>query len=390
MEAQALQHKQIVRRLALLEWFIPHSAKAMPMGGTAEEGDAYRTALLIIQVFLISILSIVCTNIFLYTLAESANQHYVLMNLGLGLTMSLLALLFIKTYDASINAMGNAYASLILVSAIGNNMITGLSWEAPYLPLVMFLPVWAFLICDIKSGLLWSCATASVFWMVFLVEPLGLNFPQVLPETLLSQTHLAAWLMTVSLVAFCVYAYQSSYKHLSERLAKERSFFAYHADHDTLTGLANRSLFYRRAAKAIDFALEEGVKAAVIYIDLDDFKQINDNFGHQVGDELLISKAEKIKTAVRQSDTVARLGGDEFGVVLHAVNTKTIERVMNLLNRELNEPVTINGISHKISASLGLSIAPDHGVIIDRLLQHADSEMYAEKRKQTPGYPKAF
>ena len=91
--------------------------------------------------------------------------NYVLMNLGLGLTTSLLALLFIKTYDASINAMGNAYASLIFVCAIGNNMITGLSWEAPYLPLVMFLPVWVFLICDIKSGLLWSCATASVFWI---------------------------------------------------------------------------------------------------------------------------------------------------------------------------------------------------------------------------------
>lgn len=360
------------------------------MGGTAEEGDAYRTALLIIQVFFISILSISCTNMFLYTLAEPASQHYILMNLSVGLITSFLALLFIKASDASINAMGNAYASLILACAIGNNMITGLSWQSPYLPLIMFLPVWAFLICDIKSGLLWSCATASVFCVVFLLEPLALNFPQVLPETVMSQTRLAAWLMTVSLVALCVYAYQSSYKHLSDRLAKERSFFAYHADHDTLTGLANRSLFYRRAAKAVDFALEEGLKAAVIYIDLDDFKQINDNFGHQVGDELLVSKAKKIKQAVRQSDTVARLGGDEFGIVLHAVDTKTINRLMSILKRELNEPLTINGISHTVSASLGLSIAPEHGVIIDRLLQHADSEMYAEKRDQPPVYPKPF
>jgi len=365
---------------ALLDWFIPRSLKAIARVDAAEENDPYQSALLVIAVFFVSMLSIICTNILLYNLAEPASQLYVLINLTVGLAVSIAALLFIKVVDVSVNSMGNAYACVVLVSTMGCNILGGLSWDSPGLPLILFIPVWTFLICDIKSGLFWSLVTASVFVLVFLLEPLDLEFPRVFPEHMLSRAYLYTWLMTVCLVAFCVYAYQSSYKKLSERLARERSFFAYHADHDTLTGLANRSLFYRRAAKAVDFALEEGAKAAVIYIDLNDFKQINDNYGHQVGDELLINKAEKIKAAVRASDTVARLGGDEFGIILHAVNNETINRLMTSLKGELNEAVVINGVSHKVTASLGLSMAPEHGVIIDDLMQHADHAMYAQKR----------
>ena len=99
----------------------------------------------------------------------------------------------------------------------------------------------------------------------------------------------------------------------------------------------------------------------------------------------MTNKTKKIKAVVRASDTVARLDGDEFGIILHAVNNETINRLMTSLKGELNEAVVINGVSHKVTASLGLSMAPEHGVIIDDLMQHADHAMYAQKRGEPHG-----
>ena len=380
MEAQGLQQPATIARRRMLDWFIPASIKATPSADIDSHYDPYMTSQIILSVFAVSILSIVFTSFVYYVMADPAYQGYVLLSASISLVATIMGMSFTRLVDGSMNMMGNAYAFSTLVCLICVNLLGGFSWSSPNLPLVLFLPVWAFLMCDIRSGIIWSLISACFYLAVFVAGSLPLNIPMVFQADLLSQVHLASWMMAVGLVAFCVYAYQSSYRELSERLTRERSFFAYHADHDTLTGLANRNLFYRRAAKAIDFALEEQLKAAFIYIDLNDFKQINDNFGHQVGDEVLVNKAEKIKSVVRSSDTVARLGGDEFGIVLHAVNIETINRLMHILNKALDEPVVINGINHSVSASLGLSIAPDHGVIIDRLMQHADNAMYAEKR----------
>lgn len=160
----------------------------------------------------------------------------------------------------------------------------------------------------------------------------------------------------------------------------DRSRCAHASLHDPLTGLANRTLFQRRADEAITFAAQENGIVAIIYIDLDDFKEVNDNYGHQAGDELLAVISGRIRSVVRSSDTAARLGGDEFAIVLHGVNDRgAVVKICDKLSRVLMQPADIGHSTLQVSGSIGVAITPDHGDNIDSLMCHADKDMYHAK-----------
>ena len=153
------------------------------------------------------------------------------------------------------------------------------------------------------------------------------------------------------------------------------------AFHDPLTALANRALFYDRIEHALARTRREEGQVAILYLDLDDFKGVNDRFGHAAGDRLLVDVAQRLRACVRSVDTAARLGGDEFGVLLEAVvgpnePVRTGERVLAALSR----PFTLDGETVGLSVSVGVAIsdAEDRGV--DELLRRADLAMYSAKR----------
>lgn len=153
------------------------------------------------------------------------------------------------------------------------------------------------------------------------------------------------------------------------------------AFYDSLTGLPNRLLFAERINQAMMISKRLKSMMAVCFLDLDEFKSVNDIFGHSAGDTLLVEMANRMQNHVRESDTVARMGGDEFAILL--INIKNIEECETIITKildSINEPYTLpNKESVKVSASIGITLYPHDNVASDILLRHADQAMYLAK-----------
>ncbi|MCZ7563177.1 MAG: GGDEF domain-containing protein [Burkholderiales bacterium] len=149
---------------------------------------------------------------------------------------------------------------------------------------------------------------------------------------------------------------------------------------DALTGLPNRALLADRFAVTSAQARRHGHMLAVLMLDLDDFKRVNDTLGHDAGDRLLAHAAEVIRHGVRESDTVARFGGDEFVVLLGELHHfAEAGMVAQKLVARLCEPVTIAGHATEPGASIGIAMWPEHGIELGELLRLADQGLYAAK-----------
>jgi diguanylate cyclase (GGDEF)-like protein len=152
------------------------------------------------------------------------------------------------------------------------------------------------------------------------------------------------------------------------------------AQHDMLTGLANRALFSDRLNQALVIAQRDHTRFALLYLDLDKFKPVNDNYGHAVGDVLLKEVALRMTQRVRESDTVARIGGDEFVILLRAIDAGHGEiTVAESIRNSLNQPFQIENHPIAISCSIGIAIYPDHGRTEAELSRQADAAMYRAK-----------
>jgi diguanylate cyclase (GGDEF)-like protein len=171
----------------------------------------------------------------------------------------------------------------------------------------------------------------------------------------------------------------------SMRHARERQRMQAHlqhgALHDELTSLAKRTLLQQRIANALARSRRSGNTFAVIYIDLDHFKAINDTHGHDVGDAVLIAVGHRLKAAVREYDTVARLGGDEFAILLDTlIDAAEAETVAQRVLASLSPPVRLARKEVEITASMGISVFPEGGDAAEALLRSADQAMYSAKR----------
>ncbi len=167
----------------------------------------------------------------------------------------------------------------------------------------------------------------------------------------------------------------------STKLKRQAEDNEYLALHDSLTGLPNRSLFHERAGQAILVARREGWNLAVMIMDLDRFKEINDTLGHHHGDLVLQEMGNRLRPLLRETDTVARLGGDEFAVLLpHVHSTNTTLQVADKIQKALERPFYIQGLALDIDASVGIAIFPTHGKDIHGLLRRADVAMYVAKQ----------
>lgn len=151
------------------------------------------------------------------------------------------------------------------------------------------------------------------------------------------------------------------------------------ASHDALTGLPNRTFFYDYLDKGIARARRHNTVLAVLFIDLDRFKNINDTMGHDMGDELLKAVASQLRNALRDEDTVARFGGDEFVIMLDNLKIDAIEYVMTKVTRAIKTPVELQGRQVVITPSIGISCFPQNGQTPDQLIKYADVAMYHAK-----------
>ncbi|WP_335922790.1 EAL domain-containing protein [Shewanella chilikensis] len=152
------------------------------------------------------------------------------------------------------------------------------------------------------------------------------------------------------------------------------------ANYDALTGLPNRRMFTEHLGNEIRKAVRHQQRFALLFLDLDFFKEVNDTLGHDMGDLLLVETSERLQACVRESDVVARLGGDEFTLLLSDVQDHNgVERVANHILSSLAEPFKLGDETAFISASIGITLYPDDGQTVELLLKHADQAMYAAK-----------
>jgi diguanylate cyclase (GGDEF)-like protein/PAS domain S-box-containing protein len=175
--------------------------------------------------------------------------------------------------------------------------------------------------------------------------------------------------------------YVAQFFDITERKRRDELIWKY-ANYDLLTGLPNRRLFHDRLAQEIKKANRAEQQLALLFIDLDEFKQINDGFGHDKGDLLLVEAARRIGKCVRETDTVARLGGDEFTVILPDFGSgSVIERIVSSIILELSAPFMLEEGTGIVSASVGVALYPADAPDVAGLLKCADQAMYEAKKR---------
>ena len=165
----------------------------------------------------------------------------------------------------------------------------------------------------------------------------------------------------------------------AERTASRRAL------HDPMTGLPNRTLFDDRLTQAIAGAERHGRTLAVMFLDLDRFKLVNDTHGHAAGDAVLAAVAQRLLGCVREEDTVCRNGGDEFLYLLINPSTRNdVARIAGQVHASIAEPIGVDALQLAITPSIGIALFPDHGRSADRLVAQADAAMYRAKQLRKP------
>jgi diguanylate cyclase (GGDEF)-like protein len=169
-------------------------------------------------------------------------------------------------------------------------------------------------------------------------------------------------------------------RRVTRRLRRQVEEIEHQAMHDNLTGLPNRVLFRDRVQQALHGAGRSSTEVAVMFLDLDRFKEVNDTLGHESGDVLLREVGQRLGQSLRAGDTIARLGGDEFGVLAAGLDDADGALVIaRKLRQAVEWPFTLRGLTLEVEASIGIAMFPEHGADVDTLLRHADVAMYQSK-----------
>lgn len=202
-------------------------------------------------------------------------------------------------------------------------------------------------------------------------------------EKTVVERYILIWIVLVIGVFLFSYFYTRNVMRKNELSNQLRNL----ATHDKLTGLPNRALFLDRLQQALSETNRYKYKVAVFFLDLDGFKKINDSYGHDIGDLLLVEVAARMKKSVRESDTVARMGGDEFTIILSRLNSSEEAAAMAVrLINEISLPVHLASHICSVGVSIGIGMYPEDGTDVEILLQKADSAMYKVKQNSKNNY----
>ncbi|WP_017222542.1 EAL domain-containing protein [Moritella dasanensis] len=177
-----------------------------------------------------------------------------------------------------------------------------------------------------------------------------------------------------------------SFRDITERKEADELIWK-QANLDFLTGLPNRYMLHDSLKNELNKAKRSGKSVAILFLDLDHFKEINDTLGHDIGDKLIQDTAKRLRRCVRETDTIARLGGDEFTVVLGELDEfNTVERIANKILNHISQPFQCGDEMVHISSSIGITTYPEDGIAVDTLLKNADQAMYAAKEQGRNGF----
>jgi diguanylate cyclase (GGDEF)-like protein len=273
-----------------------------------------------------------------------------------------------------------ASAYIILLMAV---ILMGGFSESPAVVLLLLVPVYVSMLTGRNSVLAWSLVVAVTTVVLYMLERCGVHFTQMLPSELVPMASLVIFLAALIVIVGSLLVSSQISGYHEHVLHTERDQLDYMAHHDALTELPNRSYFLSRLGRSVARARRNDEHSALLYIDLDGFKPINDEHGHSIGDVVLRKLAARLRDVIRENDTVARLGGDEFAVILEDVRDREFAAsVAQKLLQQLSEPVIVGDDRFAISGSVGIVMFPEQGSDIAQLCEQADQAMYRAKEKR--------
>lgn len=281
----------------------------------------------------------------------------------------------------SLVVAGNITTLTVFIAVALGVMITGGYTISPLVQLFVMVPVFVFLLVGLKSGISWSAFVLAWLVVLLILDNLGYTRFQVIDLEELRTLRDVLPLICMFVLIIALVIYETVNDKLKKQLHQERNRFAFKASHDPLTDLPNRDEFQGRLRAGIHECQQRNEKLALIYIDLDGFKPINDTLGHHAGDLVLVEIAKRLTEATRRSDTVARLGGDEFAVILPGIKTtENVEQVVRKILTAIAEPMTVDGDNVQVYGSAGIALYPEHSEQMDILVRMADAAMYQAKQ----------
>ncbi len=248
---------------------------------------------------------------------------------------------------------------------------------------LMIIPcIKAFCLMGVEAGIRWSLAALGTLITLAILNQNGINFIDATDPSYIYEARGVVSLITFFAVLSMIIIYETITKRLKRERDQEHKRYVHLAEHDPLTELANRNYFEQRLAAATtrQQRRQNGNISGLIYIDLNNFKPINDSFGHDIGDDVLRMVAKRLLMCIRNSDTVARIGGDEFAIIITDLHNKEeVVPIARKIVRCLKDPFYVDRYKLSISASLGIALYPFHTECPIELKKLADTAMYAAK-----------
>ncbi|MFK7976770.1 MAG: diguanylate cyclase [Halioglobus sp.] len=294
-----------------------------------------------------------------------------------GVLLSMMVLRFLRSRMIALNILLTIYACAFAGACL---FFGGTS--SPTYHLLIMVPAMAGLVGSITLSITWG-ALVLAFWIgVLLVERSGFTFLQIIAS---ENQNLAMMLsysaMAIALVSIII-IYAEMNKALRHNLQLSNEELRHLSTHDQLTRLPNRRFYDERIGTALTRAADQNNLAALLFLDLNNFKNINDTYGHGVGDRLLATVAQRIQNTLRETDLVARLGGDEFAAVLEDVKSpEEVMRIAQKLSEAIEQPFSVRQKPLTFSASIGVAIYPIDGRQQQELEEKADKAMYLAKKR---------
>ena len=356
-----------------LDYFVPTSLKR-------DVGVHTRAHILIGIVLLNILITVVFALVMNLDMALNRQNTFAANGILSGLVAIYAASLLLLRTRGQLQLAGNFAAFGIFSAVFSATLITGGFRDSPFTQLFVLVPVLVFLLVGLKHGMVWSALTMLAFLSLMTIDQ-SFNFHY----QLLGKNDLAAFrrylpFVIAAMITLALVIYELINERLKRQLNRERNRFAFKASHDALTDLPNRAEFYQRLRHGLEDVEITQTSLALVYIDLDGFKPINDSYGHYAGDKVLKVLASRLRSVVRQQDTVARLGGDEFAMILPGVNRLAdVEAIVAKTLNVIAEPIEIDGTFVIVHGSAGIAMSPQHAKDSDKLCRLADKAMYQAK-----------
>jgi len=307
-----------------------------------------------------------------------ANTMFVLTAVGVVLSMTVLRLLGSRIVAA------NIMLTIYTAAFAGACLYMGGS-DSPTYPLMILAPAMAAIVGSIGLSIGWGVVVLAVWIAIQLAEQNGFQFTQmIIPQNHGIASLVANCALSISIVSV-ILIYAEMNKALRIDLIDSNAELEHLSSHDQLTRLPNRRFYDSRMTTALHRAAQRNSTVALLLIDLNEFKRINDTHGHGVGDKLLITAAQRLRQNLRETDLTARLGGDEFVVVLEDVDSvDEVNRIANKLAHAMEQPLIVRQRQLNFSASIGVAMFPTDGRQKNELEEKADKAMYHAKKRGIP------